>query len=224
QRGAADGISMVVSFGDKHYYELRAQIAIPAPARDREESAVDLDDFFGLHPALSALKSIFDENRLAIIHAVGSPDNTRSHFDAQDYMESGTPGNKAVTDGWLNRYLQMSRETDSTPFRAVAISANMPRCLAGIAPAVAMRRVADFGIRGGNATPEIEELFEEMYKDTFDAVRMLRQARSQRYAPAAGVAYPNSALGQSLQQIAQLIKSDIGLEVAFTDVAGWDTH
>src|ERR1043165_2000561 len=120
QRGAADGISMVVPFGDKHYYELRPQIAIPAPGSNGEESAVDLDGFFGLHPSLSSLKRMYDEQRLAIIHAVGSPDNTRSHFDAQDYMESGAPGNKAVTDGWLNRYLQTNRETDATPFRAVA--------------------------------------------------------------------------------------------------------
>ena len=224
QRGAADGISMVVPFGDKHYYELRPQIAIPAPGSNGEESAVDLDGCFGWHPSLSSLKRMYDEQRLAIIHAVGSPDNTRSHFDAQDYMESGAPGNKAVTDGWLNRYLHTNRETDATPFRAVAISANTPRCLTGIAPAVAMRRVADFGIRGGAASAEVEELFAEMYKDTFDAVKMLRSATAQQYAPTAGVAYPNSPFGQALQQIAQLIKSDIGLEVAFTDVAGWDTH
>ena len=224
QRGAADGISMVVPFGDKQYYDLRPQIAIPPPRRNGGEAAIDLDGFFGLHPGLSSLKPLYDENRLAIIHAVGSPDNTRSHFDAQDYMESGTPGNKSITDGWLNRYLQNDRELDSTPFRAVAISANLPRCLMGMAPAVAMRRVSDFGIRGGVATPEIEELFADMYKDTFDAVRMLRSATSVQYVPAVGVAYPNSAFGQALQQIAQLIKSDIGLEVAFTDIAGWDTH
>src|SRR5689334_12955155 len=106
QRGAVDGLSMVVPFGDKHYYDLRPQIAIAQPARGSEGNAIDLDGFFGLHPSLSSLKPIYDENHLAIVHAVGSPDNTRSHFDAQDYMESGTPGNKSVTDGWLNRYLQ----------------------------------------------------------------------------------------------------------------------
>ncbi len=224
QRGAADGISMVVPFGDKHYYELRPQIGIAAPSRSRDEDAIDLDGFFGLHPSLNSLKPIYDENRLWIFPAVRPPANTRSHFDAQDYMESGTPGNKAVNDGWLNRYLQANRQMDATPFRAVAISPNLPRCLTGVAPAVAMRRVADFGIRGGAATPEIEELFAEMYKDTFDAVRMLRSATSQQYTPTAGASYPNSAFGQSLQQIAQLIKSDIGLEVAFTDIGGWDTH
>src|SRR2546427_5517808 len=137
QRGAADGISMVVPFGDKSYYQLRPQIAIPEPSRIVEDRAIDLDGFFGLHP-LASLKPIYDESRLAIVHAVGSPDNTRSHFDAQDYMEAGAPGNKGVSDGWLNRYLQVSPETGATPFRAVAISATTPRSFAGAAPTVAM--------------------------------------------------------------------------------------
>ena len=224
QRGAADGISMVVPFGDKHYYELRPQIAIPAPSRNVDDAAIDLDGFFGLHPGLASLKPIFDNNHLAVVHAVGSPDNTRSHFDAQDYMESGTPGSKGVADGWLNRYLQRNEESQASPFRAVAISPNLPRSLTGTSPAIAMQRVADFGIHGGAATGEIEELFADTYKDTFDAVKMLRSATSQQYAAASGAHYPNSPFGQALQQIAQLIKSDIGLEIAFTDVAGWDTH
>jgi len=224
QRGAADGISMVVPFGDKHYYEFRPQIAIPEPAPDSDGRAIDLDGFFGLHPALASLKPIYDEHQLAIVHAAGSPDHTRSHFDAQDYMESGAPGEKAITDGWLNRYLQRKPDTDASPFRAVAVSATLPRSLAGAVPAVAIERVNEFGIRAGAATPEIEELFAEMYKETFDAVRMLRSAASRQYAPAAGVRYPNSPFGQALQQIAQLVKAEVGLEVAFTDIAGWDTH
>src|SRR5437762_2617136 len=167
QRGAADGLSVVVPFGDRHYYDLRPQLAIAQPARGSEENAIDLDGFFGLHPSLSSLKPIYDENRLAIVHAVGSPDNTRSHFDAQDYMESGTPGNKAITDGWLNRYLQRNAVSTASPFRAVAIGPNVPRSLAGGAPTVAMQRVSDFGIRGGAAASEIEDLFADVYKDTF---------------------------------------------------------
>ena len=225
QRGAADGISVVVPFGDPHYAPARPQIAIPEPARGGGERAIDLDGFFGLHPSLDSLKPIYDEGRLAIVHAAGSPDSTRSHFDAQDYMEAGAPGNKAVSDGWLNRYLQASLASEAAPpFRAVAISANLPRSLAGRAPAVAMQRVADFGIRGGRATPDIEEIFADVYKDTFEAVKTLRNATSQRYAPAAGVQYPNSPFGQALLQIAQLVKSNIGLEVAFADIGGWDTH
>ena len=224
QRGAADGISMVVPFGDEHYSQLRPQIAIPEPARGGDEHAVDLDGFFGLHPSLAPLKPIYDEGHLAIVHAVGSPDSTRSHFDAQDYMEAGAPGNKGVSDGWLNRYLQASPEPDAAPFRAVAISPNTPRSLAGAAPSVAMQRVSEFGIRAGRAAPAVEEMFAGLYKDTFDAVKTLRSATSQQYSPSAGVQYPNSPFSQSLMQIAQLVKSNVGLEVAFADVGGWDTH
>jgi uncharacterized protein (DUF1501 family) len=226
QRGAADGISMVVPFGDRHYYEHRSQIAISEPTRGGDEGSIDLDGFFGLHPALASLKPLYAENHLAIVHAAGSPDNTRSHFDAQDYMESGAPGNRGVGDGWLNRYLQRNLGAQATPFRAVAISATLPRSLTGAAPAVAMQRVSEFGIRGGAASAEIEELFADDYKDTFEAVRMLRSATAQQYTPStdAGVQYPNSPFGQALMQIAQLVKSNVGLEIAFTDVGGWDTH
>jgi uncharacterized protein (DUF1501 family) len=224
QRGAADGISMVVPFGDRYYAASRPQIAILEPARGSDDRAIDLDGFFGLHPSLASLKPIYDEGHLAIVHAVGSPDSTRSHFDAQDYMESGTPGNKSFSDGWLNRYLQSNPEQDAGAFRAVALTATVPRSLAGPAPSVAMQRVGDFGIRGGRATPEIEELFADLYKDTFDAVKSLRTATSQQYTPADGVQYPNSPFSQSLQQIAQLIKSGVGVEVAFAELGGWDTH
>src|SRR5207244_3314644 len=171
------------------YYNLRTQIAIPEPRRAAEDTAIDLDGFFGLHPSLASLKPIFDTNHLAIVHAVGSPDKTRSHFDAQDYMESGTPGNKGITDGWMNRYLQGNPGGQATPFRAVAISATLPRSLTGTAPAVAMQSVSEFGIRGGAATAEIEELFADEYKGTFDAVRMLRSAASQKYAASVAVQY-----------------------------------
>ena len=224
QRGAADGISMVVPFGDPYYAAARPQIAIPEPSRSSDERAIDLDGFFGLHPSLAPLKAIYDERHLAIVHAVGSPDSTRSHFDAQDYMESGSPGNKSVSDGWLNRFLQSNPEQDASAFRAVSLTPTLPRSLAGPAAAVAMQRVADFGIRSGRATPEIEELFADLYKDTFDAVKTLRSATSQQYTPADGVRYPNSPLSQALQQVAQLIKSDVGVEVAFAEVGGWDTH
>jgi uncharacterized protein (DUF1501 family) len=223
QRGAADGISMVVPFGDKHYQMNRPQIAIPEPSRS-DERAIDLDGFFGLHPSLDSLKPIYDAGHLAVVHAVGSPDSTRSHFDAQDYMESGSPGNKSISDGWLNRYLQATPSTVPTPFRAVAVGATLPRSLAGSAPTVAMQRAADFGIRGGQATSEIEEMFADLYKDTFTAVKKLRSINPQQYAPASGVQYPNSAFGQALLQIAQLIKSNVGMQVAFADVGGWDTH
>jgi len=225
QRGAADGLSMVVPFGDKQYAAARPQITIPEPLRNNTESAIDLDGFFALHPSLDSLKPIYDVGHLAIVHAVGSPDNTRSHFDAQDYMESGAPGNKSVSDGWLNRYLQTTPGKEVTPFRAVALSATMPRALAGPAQSVVMSRVAEFGIHAGAETPQIEEMFADVYKETFDAVKMLRKATSQQqYTPSVGVQYPNSPFGQTLMQIAPLVKSNIGLQVAFADISGWDTH
>ena len=230
QRGAADGISMVVPFGDRHYYDVRQQIAIAAPAGGNSEGALDLDGFFGLHPALRSLKPIYDEQHLAIVHAVGSPSTTRSHFDAQDYMESGTPGNKGVADGWMNRYLQTAGDRRATPFRAVAFSPNMPRTLIGTAPAVAMTRISDFGVRAGSASDDITRAFEAMYgrnetgKETFEAINMLKKANPLQYTPANGAGYPASPFGQTLLQISQLIKADVGLEVAFADIGGWDTH
>src|SRR4029079_10932413 len=138
--GAADGISMVVPFGDKHYSNVRPQIAIAEPSRNGNETRPCLARFFALHPSLDSLKPIYDAGHLAVVHAVGSPDNTRSHFDAQDYMESGTPGTKSVSDGWLNRYLQATPSKESTPFRAVALKATLPRSLSGSAPALAIER------------------------------------------------------------------------------------
>jgi uncharacterized protein (DUF1501 family) len=233
QRGAADGISMVVPFGDKSYAGARPQIAIPAPKSGGADTALDLDGFFALHPSLAPFKAIYDAGHLAIVHAVGSPDNTRSHFDAQDYMESATPGRKGTPDGWLNRYMQSKKDAKATPFRAVSMTSNMPRSLLGDAPAIAMTNIADFGVRGGQASASS---FEALYatnpndalhgtgKEAFEAVKMLRKANPQQYAAANGATYPRSPFGQSLLQIAQLIKANVGLEVAFTDVGGWDTH
>ncbi|HEX8184480.1 MAG TPA: DUF1501 domain-containing protein, partial [Blastocatellia bacterium] len=236
QRGAADGISMVIPFGDKNYYSARPNIAIPEPKSGNAESALDLDGHFALHPALASFKPLYDAGSLAIVHAVGSPDSTRSHFDAQDYMEAGTPGNKGTTDGWLNRYMLAKKDPQPSPFRAVSLTANLPRTLMGSAPAIAMTNIADFGVRAGQGNNQVARGFEELYaqgvtdmlygtgKEAFEAVKMLKKANPQQYAPANGATYPRSPFGQSLLQIAQLIKSDLGVEVAFTDVGGWDTH
>jgi uncharacterized protein (DUF1501 family) len=226
QRGAADGISMAVPYGDRHYQSLRPQIQIPSPnAGGGAETAIDLDGFFGLHPALAALKTIYDEGHLAVVHAVGSPDNTRSHFDAQDYMESGAPGNKSIGDGWLNRLMQANKESNPSLFRAVALRANMPRSLMGSAPAVAMARIQDFDVRAGRANDDMFGAFEALWKnDTFEAVKMLKQINPSRFQPENGAQYPNGQYGQALLQLAQLIKADVGLEVGFVDIQGWDTH
>jgi len=235
QRGAVDGISMVVPFGDKSYYSYRPQIAIPEPGRNNQDVTIDLDGFFGLHPALAPFKPLYDSKNLAIVHAVGSPDSTRSHFDAQDYMESGTPGNKGTGDGWLNRFMQVKPEQKSSAFRAVAMSPNLPRTLLGSAPAIAMTNINDFGVHAGQ-DKGIAQGFEQLYseghsdllrgtgKETFEAVKMLRKANPLQYRAENGANYPKSPFGQSLLQIAQLIKANIGLEAAFADIGGWDTH
>ncbi len=232
QRGAADGMSMVVPFGDPGYYAARPQIALPAPRRGDASSALDLDGFFGLHPALRSLKPIYDAGHLAAVHAVGSPDSTRSHFDAQDFMESGTPGVKSTPDGWLNRLMQERPAPKDSPFRAVALARSLPRALLGAAPAVAMTSIAGFGVRGGGATGGFEELYADgtegllgsAGRETFDAMRMLKMADPARYSPERGAIYPKGEFGRALLQIAQLIKSDVGLEIAFAEIGGWDTH
>jgi uncharacterized protein (DUF1501 family) len=231
QRGAADGLNIVVPHAEHSYYSLRPSINIP------RQQVLDLNGFFGLHPSLAPFKPLWDERHLAIVHAAGSPDETRSHFDAQDYMESGTPGVKSTDDGWLNRTLQTERSSDPSPFRAVALGTSLPRILAGKAPAVAVSNVNGFAIAGGNpAAAPIGNSFEAMYaqsvdsvlhgtgRETFDAVKMLKSADPQKYTPAAGADYPKGRFGDAMRQTAQLIKSNVGVQVAFTDISGWDHH
>lgn len=236
QRGAVDGLNMVVPFAESEYYNLRRNIAVPKP--NQADGAIDLDGFFGLHPALKPLENFWKNKQLAIIHSAGSPDNTRSHFDAQDYMESGTPGIKSTRDGWLNRTLQTTQTEKDSPFRAVSMGGQTPRSLIGRAPTIAMTNLAEFAIRAGQYTNAVQGGFEGIWqnnakdnlgetgKETFEAVKFLKTANPAQYKPENGAIYPNSPFGNSLKQIAQLIKAGIGLEIAFTDTPGlnWDTH
>ena len=236
QRGAVDGLNMVVPHGEIQYYDLRPTLAISKPQNGNPEAAINLDGFFGLHPALAPFKPLWDTKRLAIVEAVGSPDNTRSHFDAQDYMESGTPGVKSTQDGWLNRYLQSKPDPKASPFRAVSMTQNLPRTLQGRAPALAITNLADFTIRAGQYSASVQGGFESIYdqsvndvlqgtgKETFEAVNFLKKVNPSQYKPENGAQYPRGRYGDSLLQIAQLIKAGVGLEVAFTDTGGWDTH
>jgi len=227
QRGAVDGLNMIVPHGEADYYRLRPTIAIPRPGGERMGSAIDLDGFFGLHPSMAPLKPLWDNHSLAIVHACGSPDNTRSHFDAQDYMESATPGLKATRDGWLNRYLQVSSE-ERNPLRGVALARTMPRSLEGRAPALAIGSVDEFGVRGGGAAFEAQyesatdPLLRAAGSDAFAAMRTLRQAAGTSYRP--GADYPQTPFGKALAEIARLAKADVGLEVAFTELGNWDHH
>jgi uncharacterized protein (DUF1501 family) len=234
QRGAVDGLNMIVPYGDQAYYQARPSIGIPRP--NNGDGAVDLDGFFGLHPRMRPLADIFHRNEMAIVHACGSPDETRSHFDAQDYMESGTPGVKATRDGWLNRYLHAREHEAASPFRAVALAPQLPRTLQGSAPALAINQLSQFGVHAGRGGDSLESTFEAQYesaadsllaptgKEAFDAVKMLKNADPNTYAPANSADYPRSGFGDAMRQIAQLVKSDLGLEVAFAELSGWDTH
>src|SRR5436190_8958549 len=235
QRGAVDGLSVIVPFGDNDYYRARPSIAIARPG-SAGDAALDLDGFFGFNPRLQPLKPFWDARQLAIVDACGSPDNTRSHFDAQDYMETATPGVKSTSDGWLNRYLQVRRLEEATPFRAVALTQQLPRVLQGPAPALAVNQLGQFGIRGGQGSDLIAASFEAQFaaaadrvlnntgREAFDAIKMLKGVNPASYRPENGADYPRTPFGQALQQIAQLSKADVGLEVAFADVGGWDTH
>jgi uncharacterized protein (DUF1501 family) len=232
QRGAVDGLNMIVPHGERRYYAERPRIAIPA------HDVIDVDGFFGLHPELAALKPLWDNRSLAAIHAVGSPDATRSHFDAQDYMETGTPGVKSTPDGWLNRYCRHEREHVDTPFRAVGFGPQLPRILGGTAPALAVDDLQAFGLRmpGERARDRVTRAFEELYegaatgilatssRESFEAIELLRRVDPAQYRPEHGAEYPRGRFGRALLQIAQLIKARVGLEIAFADIGGWDTH
>ena len=225
QRGAADGLNIVAPYGDAEYYKLRPSISIP------QKEVVDLDGYFGLHPSLAPLKPIWNDGHLAVIHAAGSPDPTRSHFDAQDYMESGTPGFKGTTDGWLNRALAPTAGKVS-PVRAVSLGPALPRALAGRNNAVAVESLPNFSVRDPRASAMLESMYTETGdqilggtgRETFEAIRILQSIQKTPYQPEAGASYPRGRLGSSLQQIAQLVKADVGLEVAFADLNGWDHH
>jgi uncharacterized protein (DUF1501 family) len=238
QRGAADGLNIVVPFAEPNYYRLRPSIAIPEPLRGGEAAAIDLDGFFGLHPSLSPLEPLFHKNLLAIVHAAGSPDSTRSHFDAQDYMESGTPGVKATEDGWLDRALGTIPEENASPFRAVAMGPNLPRMLRGSTGAIALPDLRQFKVQPQSVAMAnvVEGGFEAMYAqsvdhalhgtgaETFEAINMLRKIDAAKYPPDNGAEYPKSPVGQRLQQIGQMIKANIGAEALFLDCGGWDNH
>jgi len=232
QRGAADGLNIVVPHAEPQYYAMRPSINIP------RKDVLDLDGFFGLHPSLAPFRPLWQQRHLAIVHAAGSPDPNRSHFDAQDFMESGTPGVKSTDDGWLNRTLRnLPHSPPKSPFEAIAMGPSIPRILSGLEPAIAMSNINDFSVGGRNAkNSPTASTFEAMYghsldtvlhntgEETFDAVKMLKSADPSKYKPAPGVTYPKGRFGDSLRQLAQLIKANLGVQIAFADISGWDHH
>ncbi len=246
QRGAVDGLNMVVPFGDGDYYRARPSIAIAKPGAT--DGAINLDGHFGLHPRMAAFKPLWDRGELAIVHAAGSHDTTRSHFDAQDYMESATPGVKSTRDGWLNRYLQGSASAKASadrsgigdqgsgtgnPLRGIALTKQMPRSLQGQAPALAIGSTEEFTVADMSARTSFEEIYAAAQQDkalrgaagdAFDAMKTLAKKTSGGYRPANGASYPRSPFGQAMREIARLAKSDVGLEIAFAESTQWDHH
>jgi uncharacterized protein (DUF1501 family) len=244
QRGAVDGLSMVVPYGDAHYYENRKEIAIAAPSQVAGATgALDLNGYFGLHPALSSLLPLYQQGHLAAIPACGSPNSSRSHFDSQDLMESGVDEDKSVSDGWLNRLISACPEDSAkaSAFRAVSMTSVIPRSLQGEQDSLAIRDLDTFGLAGDISVPlagpsGTANGFESMYgeavdtvlhgtaQESFDAIAMLKNANATGLQPANGAVYPAAAFGRNLKQIAQMIKANVGLQIAFAEIDGWDTH
>lgn len=254
QRGAADGLNIVVPHGDANLYSHRPGLAIARPSSSDAQACIDLDGFFGLHPALAPFVPIFKAGHLAAIQACGSPDATRSHFDAQDFMEAGTPGDKRYADGWMSRAVLACPEdrakiqqAATSPFRAVAMGCDngLPRSLQGDVGALAIPDLASFGIglknlKGRAAVTSgqagVVDGFESIYddavgdvlhgtgKESFEAIAALKKINPGSYVPENGAVYPGGRFSQSMKQIAQLVKADVGVEVAFAEMGGWDTH
>jgi uncharacterized protein (DUF1501 family) len=238
QRGAMDGLMAVTPFTDNYLREARPTLFMSAAKGATGTPLIDLDGRFGLHPAMKSFESLYRNKQLAIVQGIGSPNTTRSHFDAQDYMESGTPFNKGTSSGWLNRAVGLSGH-DASPFIAVSLTSSMPRSLYGNNPSIAISNIQDFAVQmKGNpaGTNMAAKSFEDLYdqaspgllketgKESFEAVKMLQKAGPANYKPELGVVYPNTVLGNSMKQIAQLVKMNVGLEVAFAESGGWDTH
>jgi len=235
QRGAVDGLNMVVPFGDPEYYFARPTIAIARPGQ-AEDATIAIDNLFGLHPRLAPLAALHRRGHLGVVHACGSPLSTRSHFDAQDYLETGTPGVRTTPDGWLNRYMAGRPDTDATPFRAVAATPRRPRALDGSAATLVIPDLSRFGVRDAPGYDDIAAAFRDRYqtgvdtqlsiaaREAFDAIDQLSAVRLGRGDPANAAVYPVTRYGRALRQIAQLIKADVGLEIAFAESDDWDHH
>lgn len=233
QRGGMDGLSAVIPYGEgSHYYDKRPTLAIP------DYRVLDLNGFFGLHPNLEGLKDIYDSGHLAIVHATGSPDPTRSHFDAMEYMERGVPGDKMTPTGWLSRYLQSVPWENDSPLRAVAMGTMVQSSLRGQTSALAMYSLGDFNLSAPDHQRQMiqrtlaqmyhvtnpQTMLEKQAKDTLSTMSFLTRLADSNYSPAYSAQYPESDFGRGLRQIAQLIKAEVGLEVACVDIGGWDTH
>jgi len=229
-RGGADGLSFVPPVGDPAYYAARPTLALPRPGS--EGGALALDGSFGLHPALAPLLPLWQSGALAVVHAAGLRGATRSHFDAQDFCETGTPGTKSTQDGWMNRCLQELPEPGAGAFRAVALQPTLPRALQGAAPAVALDGLERFRLTGNQRLDSFEGLYaaavDEALRSTgqeaFEALRAAASSELSRRPPENGAVYGKGPLARRFQDTARLLRAGVGLEVVATEMGGWDTH
>jgi uncharacterized protein (DUF1501 family) len=235
QRGGMDGLNAVIPYADEGYYLHRPELSIPEPSPGTDGAVIDLDGFFGLHPSLRPLQGLWEQRALAIVHAVGSPDPTHSHFDAMDFMERGTPGEKSIPTGWIGRHLSSASWQNESPFRAVGMGGVMQAALRGLVPVTTLKSITDFHLQGDTSRlVELRESLAALYADgssleplaveTFEAVDLLSKIDVEHYTPAQNTVYPESEFGQAMKQVAQIAKAEIGLEVACVDIGGWDTH
>jgi uncharacterized protein (DUF1501 family) len=229
-RGAVDGLNVVIPHWENAYYDSRSLIAIAPP--NQANGALDLDGRFGLHPALNSLMPLWKQGSLAFVHACGSPDATRSHFDAQDYMESGTPGVKTTPDGWMNRLLSVVHS--QSPIQAVNLGATMPRILTG--------RMSVASLPGGRDAqrplpldrPQMSEAFNQLYSGNDSMSKAYQEGRAARQqlmadlnqemmAANKGAPSPTN-FARDTQQLARLMVKDPSVQLAFMALGGWDTH
>jgi len=237
-RGAADMLNVVVPHGEEAYYQMRPTLAIPRPDDLRAkttERVIDLDGFFGLHPSMSSLLPAWRAGHLGIVHACGAPDESRSHFRAMELMERGVTDERGPASGWVGRHLASLDTGNASPLRAIGLGEQAPRSLRGRVPVTALKSIADFHLRGDlQATSRMQTILSSLYRDdealagvaieTLNVLHTLKKLDPASYVPSGGARYPETDFGMGLKQVAMLIKSGVGLEVAAIDLGGWDTH
>ena len=233
-RGAADVLNMVVPHGEEAYYRLRPSLGIPHPddaGKKKEDRVLDLDGFFGFHPSMHSLLDAWESQHLAIIHACGAPDESRSHFKAMELMERGVDDERGPASGWIGRHLATLNTGNSSPLRAVGMGTRPQRSLSGTVPVSALRSIADFHLGGDQRALQqmrvaLNTVYEddELGHDTLSIMDTLQTLDPLTYMPSRSAKYPDSEFGLALKQTAMLIKAEVGLEVSAIDVGGWDTH
>ena len=236
-RGGADSLSMIVPHADSEYHAQRDSTRIAAPDDlqvDSQQRAINLDGFFGLHPKLAPLQEIYNANDMAFIHATGQPNASRSHFEAMKMVERGVENNGVYT-GWLGRHLASYDTDNQSPLRAISIGKMLPASLSGEVPALAFKSIDKYHLRGNKTQQkaDMQALLQSFYQSddplsltankTFAAMETLSQINTENYQPR-GRAYPQTKFGEDMRTVAQLIREDVGVEVACVDKGGWDTH